>query len=102
MYQNMTFFLRRLFVVLILIGLTSFACSSGMSGKYVSEKNPKNYVELKSDGTYFLQEGSMGVTGKYEVEGGQITLKTDMGFASRGNIEGKTIIDKDGDRWTKQ
>ena len=44
----------------------------------------------------------LGIAGKFEVEGDQITLKTDRGFSSRGKIQGKTLIDKDGDRWTKQ
>jgi len=73
-----------------------------VSGKYMNEKNPKDYLELKSDGTFFSQEGPMGIAGKYVVEGDQITLKTDMGFASRGKIKGKTIIDREGERWTKQ
>ena len=74
----------------------------GVAGKYVSEKNQKNYLELKTDGTFFVQEDSMGMAGKYEIDGDTITLKTDMGLASRGKIEGKTVIDNDGDRWTKQ
>jgi len=91
------------FTVTLVVLFALISCSkTGVSGKYVNEKNPKDYLELKSDGTFFSQEGPMGIAGKYEVEGDQITLKTDMGFASRGKIQGKTIIDKDGDRWTKQ
>ena len=91
-------------LTVISVILMAFAgCQNkGPSGKYISEKNPKDYLELKSDGTFYIQEGGMGVTGKYEIEGDQITLKMDMGFASRGRIQGKTIIDKDGDRWTEQ
>ena len=91
-----------LLVLMLVLVTANSACGNSAAGKYVSEKNPKNYLELKSDGTFFLQEGSLGVTGKYEIEGSQITFKMDMGLASRGNIEGKTLIDKDGDRWTKQ
>jgi len=72
------------------------------AGKYVSEKNDKNYLELKADGTFFLQVRSRGRAGKYEIDGDQITLKTDMGSASRGKIDGNTMIDPDGDRWTKK
>ena len=95
--KNLFILIVILLVVCLLVG-----CSKTVAGKYVNEKNPKDYLELKSDGTFFVQEGSMGMAGKYEIEGNQITLKTDIGLATRGKIEGKTIIDKDGDRWTKQ
>lgn len=70
--------------------------------KYVSEKNPKNYLELKSNGNFFMQEGDKEVEGKYEVEADQITLKIGPTFEVRGKIHGKTIIFKNGDRYTKQ
>jgi hypothetical protein len=88
--------------VLMLSALVAAAaCGNRVAGVYVSEKNPRDYLELKPDGTFFVQEGPMGATGKYEVEAAQITLKLDMGIAARGTIEGDTIIDNDGIRWKR-
>lgn len=73
-----------------------------VTGKYVNEGNPSSYLELKSDGTFYLERGFIGgATGKYEIEGKQITLKFDGGMATRGQIEGKTIT-VTGDNWTRQ
>lgn len=59
-------------------------------------------MELKSNGSFYIRENSMGIAGSYEVDGDQITLKTEMGMASRGKIEGKVVVNDDGERWTKQ
>jgi hypothetical protein len=75
--------------------------STSLSGTYVSEKNDKYFLELKSDGTFFLKE-QLTTYGKYEIEGNIITLKLEIGFASRGRIEGNVLIDKDGTRWIKR
>jgi LemA protein len=91
-----------LIVFSLALTIAFVACSNkGISGKYVSEKNPKDYIELDPDGSFFIQEGKVGVTGKYEVKGTRITLKTDQGFASRATLEGNSLIDKDGERWIK-
>jgi len=81
---------------------------SSVAGTYVSEKNVKDYLELKADGTFFSQEQTgwgnqtRGMTGKYEIDAGQITLKLESGQAARGKIDGKTIVDNEGIRWTKK
>jgi len=102
MSRNTTSANNLLLIFLIVTVIATSECTASVAGKYVSEKNARNYLELKSDGTFYLHEGFTDFAGKYEVEGSQITLKTEMGFASRGTIEGKTLIDKDGVRWTKQ
>jgi hypothetical protein len=91
--------------LLLLICITAtFACHKvDHTGKYISEKDPANYLELKADSTFILHQAPLIVAGKYAIEGGQITLKADTGFNSSGKFdETNTIIDNDGVRWIKQ
>ena len=67
-------------------------------GKYISEKNSSQYLELKPDGNCFLFIGSSGVSGYYEVKGTEITLFTGQS-TSKGSIQDGVIVDEEGDRW---
>ena len=90
------------FVMILTLCFFTGCGVGGVSGEYVHEKKPKNYIELKSDGTFFLQrEDGSGETGKFEIDSNMITLSTPDGDALRCEIKGNTIIDKDGARWTK-
>jgi hypothetical protein len=71
---------------------------SAIFGKYISEKNSSQYLELKPDGNCFLFIGSAGVTGTYEVDGTEITLYTGQS-TSKGSIQDGVIVDEEGDRW---
>lgn len=96
---------KQFVVLLVIFGVVcafSGCSKTRIAGKYISEKRSANYLELKSDGTLFLQEGRTAVTGEYEVNGKEITMKFSVGLAAKGTIEGNTIIDKDGIRWTKE
>ena len=96
----------RFLLILAILVMPLIACENfsrwRVAGNYVSEKNAKNYMELKSNGSFYVHENGMGAAGSYEVDGDQVTLKTDLGLATRGKIDGKTLVDDDGDRWTKQ
>ena len=76
--------------------------SDSILGKYKDTKNSKGYLELKSDGTFFLSEvgypsgRALQRVGKYEVEGNQITIKLEMGIAARGVVEKDKISFEDG------
>lgn len=37
-------------------------------GTYVNEDNPDEYLELNEDGTFYLKEYGMSVTGEWEVK----------------------------------
>lgn len=86
--------------IFITIGLSS--CSNQLTGTYISEKNDKHYIELKADGIFFVQESTGTRHGNYEIEGNVITLKFKDGVAARGKIEGKVLIDPDGDKWIRK
>jgi len=93
-------------LILSLVLLLPAGCSRSPVGKYASEKNPNDFVELRSDGTFFAKETHMGKasqkTGKYRVEGKTITLELGTGDAARGTIDGNTLIDPDGDKWIRK
>jgi zinc-ribbon domain len=69
-------------------------------GKYIREKTSAHYIELKADGSYFLFDGSAGITGNYEVNGSEITIF--IGDAtSQGTIQDGIIIDDEGEKWLR-
>ena len=82
----------RLLLAAIVLPLCLCSCGSGgrYAGKYVDESNPRHYLELKSDGMFFLAPSNDEFTGKYEVSGDQTTI-TAGAFASRGTIQDEKI-----------
>jgi len=69
-------------------------------GKYIHKKTRSHYIELKADGTYFLLQGSTGVSGMYELDGTEITL-VGAEATSKAKIKGGAIIDSEGDKWVR-
>lgn len=88
--------------VAVLLQSCSRLKQTSAAGKYVQEDNADNYLELKADGSVFVQQDSMGATGKYEIEGDQITIKWDTGMADRATIAGNTVTESNGTKWTKR
>ena len=88
-------------IALLTPGLTSCSTHS-VYGKYVYNQNPKDYTELKSDRTFFVQQTNMRAQGTFEIEGTNLTLNPSSGGAWRGAIVGNTIIDSEGMSWTKK
>jgi hypothetical protein len=75
----------------------------GVAGKYISDRVPNRYRELNSDGTFFEKTAAgVGVTGKYEIRNDEIRLTLAVGFTVACKFDGKTMIDPDGERWTKR
>jgi len=73
-----------------------------VAGKYVSEKNDNNYMVLKADRSFFIQERSQQMHGEYDIDGNIIILKMGRGRDAKVRIEGNVLIDPDGDRWIKK
>lgn len=98
------YLIARLSVVIIaLMTLCLTSCStSSVYGKYGNTQNPSDYAELKSDKTFFVEQGSMREHGTFEIEGTNITLKPGSGEIWHGTIDGNTIIDEEGGHWTKK
>jgi hypothetical protein len=69
-------------------------------GRYIHRKARSHYIELKPDGTYFLFEGSTGVSGTYEVSGSDIAI-IGPESTSAGKIRNGVIVDSEGDKWVR-
>ena len=103
-------------VIFLLALATAFCTASACdkvktmsaAGKYVSEKSPDHFRELKADGTFYEEDKNAwggqttGMTGTYQIEGNQITLKLEMGMAMRSTLSGNTMVDSDGERLVKK
>ena len=63
---------------------------SNCYGTYVNSTDDKQYIELKKDGEFFLQK-DWAYTGKYEINGNSITMSTQLGFATKGQITSDEI-----------
>jgi hypothetical protein len=61
---------KPVFLVLgLCLSMMLLGCGKGFTGKYVSEKDAKVYLEFKADGTFILFLGGVGKHGKYAVDG---------------------------------
>jgi len=90
-------------VVAVLAVVGAIACGGGgVHGTYVREQVPGDYLELKSDGTFFLMEGGLGAAGEWDRDGDSITLTIESGRATRVSIDDGRIIDNDGEVWVRQ
>jgi hypothetical protein len=69
-------------------------------GRFVNEKVPDEYLNLGSDGKFFLYEASKELTGSFQVAGGKVTLYFPTGTAS-ARIERDYLVDSRGQRWVK-
>lgn len=89
--------------VILLVSLGGVvSCGTGdISGTYVNEDNPSEYLELNEDGTFYLKEMGVGFDGEWEAEGNELRLHL-MGMVATAEIKGNEIYDEDGKVWVKQ
>ena len=78
---------------------TSFVSATGI---YFREDNTK-YMELHSDGSFFLYEGATRqYRGKYRIDGRKLTLSIEGGKTVSSTIESNILIDPHGHKWKKK
>lgn len=78
------------------------SCGTGsICGTYVNQDNPEEYLELDEDGTFYLKEYGMSLTGEWEIRGDELRLSW-MGMVVTGQIKGNRLIDNEGKVWVKQ
>jgi hypothetical protein len=80
---------------------TSVDYSKSAPGRYIRDGAPKDYIELKPDGAYYIEYRGQGYAGKYEVTGNIITWVLPNGTASKSKLSGNTIVGSLG-TWIKQ
>lgn len=89
-------------IVLILAAFLVVGClESGIQGKYIDTEEPNQYMELNSDGTFFVYQDSGSFSGTYEVKDDTIRLILPNGMTVVGKIEGNNLIDPEGVTWKK-
>jgi len=66
-------------------------------GTYCQAGND-NLLELKQDGTFLLKENGKAGSGRYHIEGQKFILEIEHSCT----INGETIIDGFGRKWTKK
>lgn len=94
-----------LFIIIIFVILTISGCiSSDIYGKYVSELDSRNYIELFEDGTFittFYDSGSRSLSGIYSIDSNNnLTLTYAMyGEVKKAKLVNNSIIDNSGTKW---
>lgn len=81
--------MKRMLVLMLLCGCLT-GCGQSAVGKYVSDKNPALTLELKGDGTFGMFVAGAGTTGKYTVEGNDVTLTLGP-LAEKATLSGDTL-----------
>lgn len=101
-------FSKKILIIITLATLISISsviiisCSGGGT-KYYNEHNNSYYMELKDDGTFYVKDMYVDVSGRYQISGSTITLTPGAGLPpKKGKMDGNTITDPDGEKWVKQ
>lgn len=76
--------------------------AAGSAKKYLSEKNSANYLELKPDGTFLLNQNGAEATGEYKASGDVLMLKMAGGKERTIALYGDAIVDDEGEKWIKE
>jgi hypothetical protein len=75
--------------------------SAGVVGTYVNQDYPGQYLELKSDGTFYSRT-DMGYEGDWELSDDELTLHySELGLACKCRLEGETLVGDDGQTLVK-
>ena len=81
--------------------LVTTACGSAIDGTYTNQQRPSDYIELRSDGTFFIMEKDQGLSGTFKADENRLVLTSPSGASSVAELRGDTIIDNGGLAWVK-
>ena len=73
-----------------------------LAGKYVYQPKPANYILLKADGTFALNQDGATHTGSYTLNGTALAFQFSEDNIDTLQLEKNTIVDKHGGRWVKK
>lgn len=93
----------RLYSLAVIVAL-AWACSprARFAGRYTHRSNPKEVLELRSDGTLVLQTEEGRVAGTYEVEGDRVTARPERRAPIQGTLRGVALECADGETWARK
>jgi hypothetical protein len=75
---------------------------ASITGKYTRKGKVTDYIQLKPDGTFFLQQDGKAYNGNYKVEADTITILVAHGPTSKHHLTGESMVEPDGTVWEKQ
>ncbi len=95
--------IKIIIIGILLIFLSGCVFPNTYLGTYRSQKNPKQTIELRDDGTYILNPGDPAQTfkGTYVKKNDKIELNMAFGYVRIMTISDKGLLDIDGDIWKK-
>lgn len=106
---------RAVWSVLALMFVVAFSipayAGEPVQGTYINKSNPREYLTLNADMTFFLKQESkpfdpahpyVEMTGTYVMDGAGITLLTGDGGSARGKVSNGVFEDGGGQPWIKQ
>jgi hypothetical protein len=73
-----------------------------IAGKYTRKNKASDYIELKPDGTFSLQEDGVSYGGNYNAQGDTLTIQVSHGPAAKAHVSGNTLAFSDGSVYEKQ
>ena len=73
-----------------------------VTGKYLNQMTSDIDIELKDDGTFSNIFGKRSAYGKYVLNGNRVIFTLESGKTFEFAIEGKSLISKEGTRFTRQ
>lgn len=107
--------MRKIALACILCFVLATPCYSddqpSVHGNYINKQDNKEYLTLYPDRTFHLKQRTkpadiskpfMELSGKYEIQGEDITLKLSDGGEASGKLKDNTFEDSDGGSWVKE
>ena len=67
------------FLLVSVVFLLTGCSSKTIDGRFVSERNPLDYIELKSDGVFISSSNGQNAHGTYKISGNELTFAVDYG-----------------------
>lgn len=90
------------FAVLVGVIALAIVCDgSSIAGKYIQKKKPSQFIELRSNCTFLIQDNEGSTEGTYERKGNQLKA-TVNGRTGIIKIDGYILTDPDGDQYIMQ
>jgi len=89
----------------------SAAAPASVAGTYVNKQNNKEYLTLRSDGTFTLKQQRkpynmehpyMTLEGSYKLDGEKVLLNLRDGGEAEGKIQDNAFVDGEGKLWVNE
>ena len=91
------------------MGLVIWVCSVILAGcgttshvgRYYQREKKANFIDLRSNGTFHIEQNSRRFDGRYEIDEGLLILSLDKGARIITWIDEQVITDNEGKKWAR-